>query len=182
MRRIPVRPPVAAGRILAQRRCPRKRRYRPDCSASHGASAGVTGQRYRGKHPFQALPPIDPSGSDSDVVQHFRDALVGADTARCLTTRCLGSVRALWGDSVRQNVSEARVTVSGGSSEGWLSVRRTLRSRTSCQMWGATCWVCAAVALALSGWSRMPSSIAGCAGRGRRLQCGWLRLSWRGFA
>ena len=62
-----------------------------------------------------------------------------------------------------QNVSDARVAVPS-------------------QQWGAACWVCAAAALALSGWSRMPSSIGGGAGRGRRPRCGWLRLSWRGFA
>ena len=82
-----------------------------------------------------------------------------------------------------QNVWEARVCGEWSSrARGGRASARTLRSRTPSQMWGATCGVCAAVALALSGWPRMPSSIAGCPGRGRRLRCGWLRLSWRGFA
>ena len=87
----------------------------------------------------------------------------------------------------RRSVSTARcprpaVYVPCGLSGGIRSERQRRRVAVPSQQWGAACWVCAAAALALSGWSRMPSSIGGCAGRGRRPRCGWLRLSWRGFA
>jgi hypothetical protein len=103
----------------------------------------------------------DPSFAAGDTVLTNNPGRSGS-TARCTTTRCLRSVRALWGDWVRTSAKPAFAVPS--------------------QQRGAACWVCAAAALALSGRSRMPSSIAGCAGRGRRPRCGWLRLSWRGFA
>ncbi len=96
------------------------------------------------------------------VSERFRDALVGAEVRRGAHDP-LSTFRSSSLGGFGRNVSDARVAVPS-------------------QQWGAACWGCAAAVLALSGWSRMPSSIGGCVGRGRRPRCGWLRLSWRGFA
>ena len=101
-------------------------------------------------------------------------------TARCLTTRCLGSVRALWAIRSERQRGPRCGEWSGRARGGRAFVVRCDRGRRV---------KCGCYLLVLRGggfgFERLvvdAASIAGCPGRGRRLRCGWLRLSWRGFA